>query len=110
MIGISLARFKGPTNVSAAPHETRNHLVYSLPVEAPLTFVYKNYPVWDFNGFEHISVDPSKCVITSPRQTPMKRTHIFHAPFSGCFMQVTHFIIRGGGNVHTTLGFLDAGL
>jgi hypothetical protein len=77
MTGSGQARLRGPTNGFAAPHETRDHLVGSLVVEASRTFVNKDNPIWDVNGIDHDSVNPSKCVISWPRFIDMKMdTHI----------------------------------
>lgn len=77
MAGSGQARLRGPTNGFAAPHETRNHLVGSLVVEASRTFVNKDNPIWDGNGINRDSVNPSKCVISWPRFIDMKMdTHI----------------------------------
>jgi hypothetical protein len=40
------------------------------------------------------------CVITWPKLIVMKNTHIFHVPFSGCFMQVNHYVIGGGESAY----------
>jgi len=71
--GCGQTRLKGLTDSFAAPHETPNHLIDGIPIEALRTLIYNHQPVWDFDGLKHEFVVPlRKHVITWPRQIVIK--------------------------------------